>query len=177
VRLILVSPSLPLNGDADVKTFISGRRFDSISLHHVLQGLKTSDMAWLGPAPAPGRPTVPTDAAKRRQLLEDFVFWFVDGFVGPLLRSTFCATESAAFRNRVLFFRHADWAALTAPLVARLAAGTFARVPPAHARELLRQRALGFSFVRLLPKETGVRPIVNLRRKKAVAGVRVESYT
>lgn len=34
------------------------------------------------------------------------------------------------------------------------------------AEEILRQRKLGFSFVRLLPKETGVRPIVNLRRKK-----------
>jgi telomerase reverse transcriptase len=31
---------------------------------------------------------------------------------------------------------------------------------------MLRQRKLGFSFVRLLPKVTGVRPIVNLRRKK-----------
>lgn len=30
---------------------------------------------------------------------------------------------------------------------------------------MLRYKKLGFSFVRLLPKETGVRPIVNLRRK------------
>jgi len=29
----------------------------------------------------------------------------------------------------------------------------------------LEKRQLGFSHVRLLPKETGVRPIVNLRRK------------
>jgi telomerase reverse transcriptase len=35
-----------------------------------------------------------------------------------------------------------------------------------EAEEILRQRKLGFSFVRLLPKDTGVRPIVNLRRKK-----------
>jgi hypothetical protein len=35
-----------------------------------------------------------------------------------------------------------------------------------EAEELLRQRKLGFSFVRLLPKDTGVRPIVNLRRKR-----------
>lgn len=34
-----------------------------------------------------------------------------------------------------------------------------------EAEEILRQRQLGFSFVRLLPKETGVRPIVNLRRR------------
>lgn len=30
---------------------------------------------------------------------------------------------------------------------------------------MLRQRQLGFAFIRLLPKETGVRPIVNLRRR------------
>ncbi|ETW83156.1 hypothetical protein HETIRDRAFT_450817 [Heterobasidion irregulare TC 32-1] len=35
-----------------------------------------------------------------------------------------------------------------------------------EAEEILRQRKLGFSFVRLLPKDTGVRPIVNLRRKR-----------
>lgn len=29
----------------------------------------------------------------------------------------------------------------------------------------MRSRELGYSFVRILPKETGVRPIVNLRRK------------
>ena len=38
------------------------------------------------------------------------------------------------------------------------------------AKELLRQRRLGFSFVRLLPKETGVRPIVNLRRRTTRQG-------
>lgn len=37
---------------------------------------------------------------------------------------------------------------------------------------MLRQRTLGFSFVRLLPKDTGVRPIVNLRRKRAEIKVR-----
>lgn len=37
---------------------------------------------------------------------------------------------------------------------------------------ILRQRDLGFSFVRLLPKETGVRPIVNLRRKSKVTTIR-----
>lgn len=35
----------------------------------------------------------------------------------------------------------------------------------------MRQRGLGFSFVRLLPKETGVRPIINLRRKQTVGAV------
>lgn len=34
-------------------------------------------------------------------------------------------------------------------------------------------RKLGFSFVRLLPKETGVRPIVNLSRRKPLFRVRI----
>ena len=39
-----------------------------------------------------------------------------------------------------------------------------------EAEQLLKTRKLGYSFVRLLPKDTGVRPIVNLRRKtKAVS--------
>jgi hypothetical protein len=37
--------------------------------------------------------------------------------------------------------------------------------------ELLRQSNLGYSFVRLLPKDTGVRPIINLRGSKPVQGV------
>lgn len=36
---------------------------------------------------------------------------------------------------------------------------------------MLKARKLGFSYVRLLPKDTGVRPIVNLRRRAIQMGV------
>jgi len=97
-------------------------------------------------------------------------------------QTTFYITESAAFRNRVLYFRQDDWDVLCRPLVEKLTTETFVKLDEASftclscgrddlavcqhaAEEILRQRKLGFSFVRLLPKETGVRPIVNLRRK------------
>ena len=69
---------------------------------------------------------------------------------------------------------------LCQPLVDRLATTTFKQIDSvchvifyqigsnmvqAEAEAYLQHRRLGFSFVRLLPKETGVRPIVNLRRK------------
>lgn len=38
------------------------------------------------------------------------------------------------------------------------------RGPQTEVHEILKERRLSYSFVRLLPKETGVRPIVNLRR-------------
>ena len=73
---------------------------------------------------------------------------------------------------------------LCAPLIERLTSVTFSKLEEVtsypiftyfasisglqcEAEEMLRQRKLGFSFVRLLPKDTGVRPIVNLRRKRA----------
>ena len=99
-------------------------------------------------------------------------------------QTTFYITESSAFKNKVLYFRQDDWDVLCAPLVERLTSVTFSKLEEVtlhpifthstsisgfqcEAEEMLRQRKLGFSFVRLLPKDTGVRPIVNLRRKRA----------
>lgn len=106
-------------------------------------------------------------------------------------QTTFYITDSSAFRNRVLYFRQDDWEVLCRPLLDRLAATTFEQITQVEefrrdvlshvladliylrlcfmqheAEELLQQRKLGFSFVRLLPKDTGVRPIVNLRRRR-----------
>jgi len=106
------------------------------------------------------------------------VIWEINSFP----QSTFYITESSAFRNRILYFRHDDWQTLCAPLMSRLLRDTFEEVPQVRfvfvtaaepvvnppfekrdAEETLSQRDLGYSFVRLLPKDTGVRPVVNLR--------------
>ncbi|KAF7773358.1 hypothetical protein Agabi119p4_5525 [Agaricus bisporus var. burnettii] len=156
-----------------VKDFITSRRLETLSLHNIMQGFSTSDCDWLIP-PGPGarqqhRVSV-TDALKRKELLEEFLVWFFDSFVLPLIRTCFYVTESSAFRNRVLYFRQDDWVTLCLPLVERLRSGTFTRISETEASEIMRQRGLGFSFVRLLPKETGVRPIINLRRKQTESG-------
>ncbi len=43
-------------------------------------------------------------------------------------QTTFYITESSAFRNRVLYFRHDDWSTLCAPLVEKLSSDTFQRI-------------------------------------------------
>jgi hypothetical protein len=124
-----------------------------------MQQFRVSDCTWLNPGPAskakagtsksalpPHAP--PSDAIKRLQVLEEFIFWYFDGFVQPLLKvdilrsegflrlhetdnilqTTFYVTESSAFRNRVLFFRQDDWAELCKPLIAKLAGNTFERL-------------------------------------------------
>lgn len=74
----------------DVMEFIQCRRYETLSLHHVVQKFSTADCDWLIP-PGPGarqqtRVCV-SDALKRRELLEDFSFWYFDSFVLPLLRA------------------------------------------------------------------------------------------
>ncbi|TCD64911.1 hypothetical protein EIP91_003447 [Steccherinum ochraceum] len=148
-----------------VKSFISARRYETLTLHEIMQDFSISDCDWLMPAKPQARVNA-TDTLKRLELAQEFLFWYFDSFIVPLLRTTFYVTESSAFRNKVLYFRQDDWATLCAPLIAKLSGDTFQKITQGTASEIMRQRTLGFSFVRLLPKETGVRPIVNLRRKK-----------
>ncbi len=137
-----------------------------------------------------------SDAKKRRELLEDFLFWFFDSFVIALIKvyrftiltetadefqTAFYATETASYRNRVLYFRQDDWKRLCSPLIDKLTTDTYRKIPSVsrdkrppssletclqdEVKAILAARDFGFSFVRLLPKDSGVRPIVNLRRK------------
>ncbi|KAJ2926818.1 hypothetical protein H1R20_g10287, partial [Candolleomyces eurysporus] len=150
----------------NVRKFIEARRFESFSIHFLLQGFSTADCDWLMPpgekAKAQGRVCV-SDSLKRRELLEEFMFWYFDGFLMPLFKTTFYITDSSAYKNRILYFRQDNWQTLCAPLLNRLVDNMFVKIPDAEVEALERQRKLGFSFVRLLPKDTGVRPIVNLR--------------
>ncbi|KAJ3554494.1 hypothetical protein NM688_g3081 [Phlebia brevispora] len=153
-----------------VKTLITMRRFETVNLHTLIQGLSVSECEWLSPRSqesAKNRHVPASDSLKRLEVLQEFVHWYFDSFLVSLLKTAFYVTESQAFRNKVLYFRQDDWEVLCRPLVERLCAGTFQKLRREDAEEILRQRRLGYSFVRLLPKETGVRPIINLRRREA----------
>ncbi|KAL7279239.1 hypothetical protein ACG7TL_007079 [Trametes sanguinea] len=115
----------------NVKHLIIARRYETLTLHHALQDFQTSDCEWLMPASEGARQQTRvsvSDALKRRELLEEFLFWYFDSFLIPLLKTTFYVTESSAFRNRVLYFRHDDWETLCAPLVEKLSMDTFQRI-------------------------------------------------
>ncbi|POW03795.1 hypothetical protein PSTT_10836 [Puccinia striiformis] len=80
-------------------------------------------------------------------------------------RNTFFVTESASFRNRTLYFRLDDWDQICRPLIRYLKTTMFTKVDEKSMKNSKSQ--LGHSFLRLLPKDKGVRPIVNLKRKSA----------
>ncbi|KZT07774.1 uncharacterized protein LAESUDRAFT_772394 [Laetiporus sulphureus 93-53] len=74
---------------ADIQGFIASRRYEKTTLHNVLQVFSVTECDWLAPdsaaAKIQSRVSV-TDALKRRELLEEFLFWYYDSFLMPLLK-------------------------------------------------------------------------------------------
>lgn len=156
-----------------VDRFIRMRRFESLNLHEVSQGLKITCIPWLetpqtstSASVSSQRPKLcRSDMQKRTELLHEFVHFLFDSIVIPLIRTNFYVTESQTHRNRLFFFRHDVWRRLTEQPLAELKSSVFEELKPETARRLLERRSLGYSSLRLLPKATGVRPLLNLRRR------------
>ncbi|CAJ2501650.1 Uu.00g045030.m01.CDS01 [Anthostomella pinea] len=155
---------------AKVDRFISLRRFEGMSLHEVAQGMKFTDINWLAPPLLMAKKTSKTDAQKRLELFNEFLYFLFDSVVIPLIRSNFYVTESNTDKYRLFFFRHDSWRSLVEPAMATLKGIMFEEVNQVDARRILDSRLLGFSQVRLLPKGINMRPIMNLRRRAALRG-------
>ncbi|GAA5871307.1 hypothetical protein JCM16303_000711 [Sporobolomyces ruberrimus] len=170
-----------------ISQYLRMRRFETISLHSLLQGFSILDCDWLDPSSnfqkdghevkkTGSGGTIPSvELEKRKEVLAEFFHWLFDSLITDIVRTSFYVTDSATHQNRPLYFRQDDWAALTAPLLESLGNTVFERVPDNQVIALERQpRELGYSYVRLLPKEAGVRPIVNLARRRIQTGLNGE---
>ncbi|KAG7118581.1 Telomerase reverse transcriptase like protein [Verticillium longisporum] len=153
-----------------VHHFVKLRRFESLSLSEVASGLKVTDIGWLAPPGLKSQKTSLTDMNKRLEILNEFLYYVFDSLLIPLLRSNFYVTESSVHRYKLFFFRHDIWRYVAEPAMAELKVTMFEEVKLDHARRILENRKLGFSQVRLLPKQISMRPITNLRRRAAPIG-------
>lgn len=137
----------------DIRRFISLRRHETLSLHDVMQGFRTHDCdSWLGTLPQGNVSRGPgsSDHLKRRDLVEEFLYWFFDSYVISLIKvgiiyrrfcyrdvtdmrifceqTTFYVTESSVFKNQILYFRQDDWEILCRPLIDSLMSKTFKKI-------------------------------------------------
>ena len=150
-----------------IAEFVRLRRFETFNLHQISQSFRFTDVDWALPRQAVHRARRLTRQGSelRKRIVLELLYWLFDGLVIPLLRTTFYITETAAYRNKVMYFRQDDWHALSKPVLGQLKETIFEPLTRAEALGMMSSRKLGYSHVRLLPKETGVRPIVNLRRR------------
>lgn len=123
-------------------------------------------MTWLNPTHVNHSMKVAaSDIHKRKEIFLEFLYYVFDSLLIPLIRSNFHVTESNVHQNRLFYFRHDTWRALTEPAMATFKLSMYEEINTVKAKKLLDARALGFSQIRLLPKRSGVRPITNLRRR------------
>jgi telomerase reverse transcriptase len=152
-----------------VDRFVRMRKYESLSLHEVFQNLRINCISWLGP------PTVSlkaklsqSDRTKRMEVFLELLYYIFDSILVPLIRSHFYVTESNVHRNHLFYFRHDVWRIVSEPSLTDLRFTMFQGLPARDLREARHSRLLGHSQVRLLPKEIGARPIINLRRRLMV---------
>jgi telomerase reverse transcriptase len=149
-----------------VDSFVCLRRYETKSLHEVMQGITLSDIQWLAPPKADQKSKMAkSDFETRKNILSELLYYVFDSYLIPLIRSHFYVTESNAHRNQLLYFRQDVWKSLSEPALNSLKLEMFEECSAAELGNAMAQHALGVSKVRLLPKELGMRPIINLRRR------------
>jgi telomerase reverse transcriptase len=151
---------------ACIDRFIRMRRFESLSLHEVVQGMKLACVPWLCPPEIEKSAKMSqSDYRKRLEIFLELLYYLFDSLLIPLVRSNFYVTESSTHRNQLFYFRHDIWRKLSEPSLAVLKIKMFEELKPHPTTRHLGSRSLGFSHVRLLPKNNGFRPIINLKRR------------
>ncbi|EXJ64832.1 hypothetical protein A1O7_01170 [Cladophialophora yegresii CBS 114405] len=153
-----------------VDGFVQMRRFESMTMHHVLQGLRITSIPWLSNHRDPNPKMSKSDYSKQCELLQELMYYVFDSLLIPIIRAHFYVTESSTHRNRLLYFRQDVWRKLSEPSLATLRLKMYSPMTPSNARHKLQSRSLGYSQLRLLPKDHGARPITNLKRKQSKTG-------
>lgn len=149
-----------------IDRFVRLRRYESLRLHDVLQPMRIRGVQWLASPHTDSDDNLSsTDFAKRKELMAELLYYLFDSFLIPLIRGAFHVTESSVHRNQIFYFRHDIWMAMSEPALTTLKDTMFEECSTTAVGKMLAKRALGISQVRLLPKEQGMRPIINLRRR------------
>lgn len=149
-----------------VDSFVCLRRYETFSLHDVMQDIKLKHIAWLKSLRASQETNIcRSDFDTRKDIMSELLFYIFDSYLVPLIRSHFHVTESSVHRNQLFYFRHDVWKAISEPALHSLKLNMFEECSTEELQGAMAQRALGVSKVRLLPKEQGMRPIINLRRR------------
>ncbi|KAK4681468.1 Telomerase reverse transcriptase [Podospora pseudoanserina] len=148
-----------------VHEFIHLRRFESMCLHEVMQGMKLQDIDWLAPPGLANQKCSQSDMQKRTEIFYEFLYYLFDSLLIPLIRGNFYVTDSSVDKYCLFFYRHDVWRYVAEPAMAALKTRMFEEVRLEDALRILGSRKLGLAHLRLVPKETNMRPLMNLSRR------------
>lgn len=151
-QAVFLKSTLPL--------FLKLRRNEKLSNVVLMRGIRVTKVRWLYETLDSRR-----DHQKLTALATSVLRWTIQRFLIPLLANIFCITETEFQAKRVMYYRKPIWSLFRALSMQKLSA-QYTEIPKQLAREKLRNQTFGVSRLRLLPKETGVRPIAALSKQE-----------
>ena len=151
----------------NVDTFIKSRRFESHSLSNFLNGIKIGKLACFAAGDA-GRAMARSETQKRTELVSELLHWIFDSFLVSLVRCNFYVTESAQHKHRLFYFRQEAWQTTMGPANEELKRKMLEPIDGKSVAARCNDNLLGYSQLRLVPKDSGTRPIANLKRRMPV---------
>jgi telomerase reverse transcriptase len=93
-----------------------------------------------------------SESLYEKSLVEKWMYWVFVQFLIPILQYNFYITESGLHRNRIFYYRRSVWAKIRKLAIGEMKSTLFEVLPEQDAINILKQRAFGFSYVRILPK-------------------------
>ena len=111
-----------------------------------------------------------SDMSKRLEVWFEFIYYLFDSILISLIQNNFYVTESNVHRNHLFYFRHDVWQVISKPHLRNIKHCMFEKLDPETVRKMLTSGSPGCGQLRLLPKSTGARPIINLRRRYVTQG-------
>ncbi|XP_058075516.1 telomerase reverse transcriptase [Magnolia sinica] len=169
----------------NISKFVQLRRYEKISLNQCMHRLKTSFFPLLSKVRVSSscmfnlsmkdelgkranmfegnKKSGDAKAFLRNKLFESWIFWLFSSLVIPIIQSNFYVTESEAGKQDIFYYRKPIWKKLMKMSISCLRKRNYRSVDLVSFRNIIRKRSFGFSKVRFLPKENGVRPLANLK--------------
>ncbi|CEG35759.1 Telomerase catalytic subunit/reverse transcriptase TERT [Plasmopara halstedii] len=144
-----------------LQKLIFSRKFDVFSLEKCAEQFQVTRIEWMNKCSMKKKFCPPNELVKRRKLVQDLLWWVISSIVFPLLRNMFYITECEGMANEVAYYQRPVWNVISTLALYDLEGGI---LQPADVRCLPGERHLATSRLRLLPKASGVRPLMNLSR-------------
>jgi telomerase reverse transcriptase len=156
-----------------VESFVRLRRQEYLANKSILNGIKVTHASWLF-ACEKGN-VHRTDHPTAELLLLRIMRWIFGQFIVPLVASSFHVTESEMSGKQVLYYRKPMWSIFRSLSMKKLLKQQYTEITAEEATQKLATQQMGFSRLRLLPKETGVRPIATLCKHEPLKIVDAQS--
>ncbi|WCJ18136.1 telomerase reverse transcriptase [Euphorbia peplus] len=109
----------------------------------------------------------------KQKLLEKWIFWVFQDLVVPLLQTHFYVTESEHGKEDIFYYRKLFWEEL---IITSLKGKNYQNLSAGDVDSIINNRSFGFSKLRLLPKENGVRMLANLKAPSRILLREYRSY-